>query len=519
VYQYAVPARNADGKEITAYLWLPPEADRVRGVLVGGLTLMEPEFAKDPIIRQACAAEKLAIVYFSPSLDAVFDYKQKNSGELLQKALDDLAEASGYREIAVAPLFPFGHSVSTLFASHVACWNPSRCFGVLLFKGGISLPASDPNASLIGVPILAVKGQFEEFGPGPSGVLRDFEDREASWKGMRDRLLELRAKDSRHLVSLIVEGGASHFAWSEPVARYVALFIRKAAQRRIPDWPVDSKTPPKLNEIDLAAGALSTPNLGTPGDQSAAAYKDFKGDPGKAFWHLDLELAKACDAFHAGMFDRKPQFVTFADPKSGKPIFVGHDLRLRLGANWVGADTFQVAGAFLDKAPDKYPKVEGPVGHADGPIRFRVFGGAVEQVSPDTFRVSMDGRGRIRADILAYNPGDATYRRAEQQGRISLPERLTRGSQQTITFPPVGAPKIDGPPVKLQASSSAGLPVRYYVESGPAVVEGDVLKLAEIPKRAGFPLKITVVAYQYGSAVEPLVQSAEPARQVVIVRK
>ena len=519
VYQYAVPAKNADGQPIMAYLWIPPEAERVNGVLVGGLTLMEPEFAKDPIIRQACAAEQLAIVYFAPSLDALFNYKEKNSGDLLQKALDDLASASGYREIAVAPLFSYGHSVSTIFARNVAFWKPTRCFGVLLFKGGMGFPANDPEASVLGVPILSVKGQFEEFGPGPSGVLRDFEDRETAWKGTRDGLLRLREKDDRYLVSMLAEGGATHFAWSEPVARYVALFIRKAAQRRIPEWPVDAKQPVRLREIDPKSGALTSGNIGKPADQAAAPYAQFKGDPRKAFWHLDVELARANVAFHAGMFDKQSQFVTFADPKSGKPIFVGHDLRLRLGVHFVGAGTFRVAGTFLDKAPDKYPKTAGPVGHAAGPVRFRVFSGAIDQVAADTFRVSMDGRGRIRADILAYHPGDATYRYAEQQGRISLPERLTKGKTQAITFPPLGPLKTASPPLRLKATSDAGLPVRYYVESGPAVIEGDTLKLAEIPKRATFPLRITVVAYQYGSAIEPLVQSAEPVKQVLAVEK
>jgi hypothetical protein len=518
VFQYAVPATNASGKESTAFLWVPPAADRIRGVLVGGLTLMEQHFASDPLIRDACAAEKLAIVYCVPSLDALFDYKGKDSGALLQKALADLAAASGYREIAVAPLFSYGHSVSSIFAGSVAYWNPTRCFGVLLFKGGLGRPAGDPGATIAGVPVLAVKGQFEEFGPGPSGNLRDFEDRETAWKTMRDALLARRGEDDRHLMTLLVEPGASHFAWSEPVARYVALFIREAAQRRIPDWPPDAKEPVRLNEIDPKTGALTSSSIGKP-DAGPAAYADFKGDPRKAFWHLDLELAKASDAFHAAMLARKPQFVTFADPKSGRPIFVGHDLRLRLGIHWVGPDTFRVAGTFLDKAPDKYPKVEGPVGHAEGPVRFRVFCGTVEPVAPDTFRVGLNGRSPVRADILAYHPGDATHRYAEQQGRLSLPARLDKGKPQKITFAEISPLRPGGPPVKLQATSDAGLPVRYYVESGPAVIEGDALELAEIPKRAAFPLKLTVVAYQYGSAVEPLVQSAEPVRQVIEIRK
>lgn len=519
VYQYAVPAKNGKGQDITAFLWIPPDAERIRGVLVGGLTLMEAAFAADPIIREACAAEKLAIVYFYPSLDALFDYKDKNAGGLLEKALTDLAETSGYREIAVAPLLSYGHSVSTIFARNVGFWKPSRCLGVFLFKGGMGFPSNDPEATILGVPILLVKGQFEEFGPGPSGVLRDFEDRETAWKGSRAGLLGLRWKDDRYLVSLLVEPGATHFAWSEPVARYVALFIRKAAKRRIPDRPAGAEGPVPLREIDPETGALTSGSMGKPGEEVAAPYHEFKGDPQAAFWHLDLELARAHDAFHAGMFTKKPQFVTFADPRNGKTILVGHDLRLRMGVYWVGPGTFRVAGTFLDRAPDKYPRTDGPVGHAPGPVQFRAFGGAIEQVAPDTFRVRLDGRQGIRAEVLAFHPGDATYRYAEQQGRISLPRRLDKGKPQDITFPEIGRMKPGSPPVKLRATSDAGLPVRYYVESGPAVIEGDTLRLVEIPRRATLPLRVTVVAYQYGSAVEPRVQSAEPVKQVLVVEK
>jgi hypothetical protein len=515
VYQYAVSAQDVAGKEITAYLWVPPEADRVRGVLVGGQTLMEPAFAGDPGIRQACAAEKLAIVYFSPALDAQFDYKTKDSPARLQKALDDLAEVSGYRELAVAPLFPFGHSVSSIFASRVVCWNPGRCFGALPFKGGLSLPPDDPQATVAGVPLLVIKGQFEEFGPGPSGALRDFEDRETAWKGMREILLGLRAKDERNLIAYLVEPGASHFAWSERLAPYVAAFIREAARQRIPDWPMDAKEPVKCREFDPSTGALTSGDIGK--DGLAARYGEFKGDKAKAFWHLNIELARMADALHADLSVKRPQFVTFADPKTGKPILVGHDMRLRLGPTWVGPDTFRVAGTFLDKVPDKYPKVEGTVGHADGAVQFRAFGGTVDQTGPDTFRVSPDGRGRIRAEIMAFHPGDATYRYAEQQGRMGLPEQLKQGKPQTITFPPVARLRASGGSARLQATSDSGLPVRYYVESGPATVEGDTLRPAGWPRRAKGPVKVTVVAYQYGSAVEPFVQSAEPVRQVIVM--
>ncbi len=517
IFQYAVPVETAEGRPATALLWIPPGADRIRGVLVGGHILMEEAFAQDPLIREACAAERLAIVYGLPHPDAVFDDDRGDAARRLQGVLDALAAASGYGEIAVAPLFPYGHSVGSLFAKHVAYALPARCFGALPFKGGFGPPGGSPEASAAGVPMLAVTGQFEEFGPGPSGVLRDFEDREAAWTGVRDAILRERGRDARNLMSLLVEPGATHFAWSEPVARYVAAFLRKAAQARIPDGPAGAKEPVVCREIDPARGALTGAEPGRPGNAPAAVPAEFTGGPKTAFWHLDLELARAWEVFHAGMRDRKPQFVTFADPASGQAIRSGHDLRLRLKPDWVGPDRFRVAGTFLAATPDKYPKGDGPAGHADGPIRFRVFSGPAEAAGPGLFRVRPDGRAGGRIGLLAFHPGDAVFRYAEQPGLASIPDRLTEGRAQAIDFPPVEGLRSGGPPVPLKAVSDAGLAVRYYVESGPAVVEGDRLRVAAVPRRARFPLKVVLVAYQYGSAVEPRVRSAEPVRQVLAV--
>jgi hypothetical protein len=49
------------------------------------------------------------------------------------------------------------------------------------------------------------------------------------------------------------------------------------------------------------------------------------------------------------------------------------------------------------------------------------------------------------------------------------------------------------------------------------VVEGDVLKIRDVPPRAKLPLSVEVTAYQWGSAVEPLVQTATPVTRTVSV--
>jgi len=83
VFQYTA-AVTTDRGESAAFLWVPPGARQVRGVVAGGMTLMEREFAKDARIRQACADQQLAIVFLKCGLGRAD----------LQAVLDDLAKVS-----------------------------------------------------------------------------------------------------------------------------------------------------------------------------------------------------------------------------------------------------------------------------------------------------------------------------------------------------------------------------------------------------------------------------------------
>jgi hypothetical protein len=138
--------------------------------------------------------------------------------------------------------------------------------------------------------------------------------------------------------------------------------------------------------------------------------------------------------------------------------------------------------------------------------------GALEPVGPDTFRVWGGG------GVLAYHPGDAAYRYTEQLGRYNAP-KLDKGKPQTITFVLPATAKAAEFPLKLAATSDSGLPVRLVVASGPAVIRDGKLELVEVPKRAKWPLQIEVQASQFGSAVEPFVQTALPVRQIIQVER
>jgi hypothetical protein len=89
----------------------------------------------------------------------------------------------------------------------------------------------------------------------------------------------------------------------------------------------------------------------------------------------------------------------------------------------------------------------------------------------------------------------------------------TDGAEQRISFPKIADQKAGAKLVKLAATTDARLPVHYFVREGPAEVDGATLRLTAIPPRAKFPVKVTVVAWQWGRAAGPKVKTAERVEQ------
>ena len=182
--------------------------------------------------------------------------------------------------------------------------------------------------------------------------------------------------------------------------------------------------------------------------------------------------------------------------------------------------TFKVQGDFLAEMPaGTYPRRR-KVGTCRGthqvPRYYRAGNPGRKGNLPRSIRPRHTG-GPIW--IQEEHPGDDQYRRAVQPGQMVIPQKLAKGKPQSITFPKIENQKAGVKSVKLQATSDSGLPVDYYVVAGPAEVEGGFLKLTPIPTRSKYPLKITVVAYQWGRTIEPLFQSAEPVEQCFVIEK
>ena len=99
MYQWAIDVPRPDGKTCRAHVWIPPSAERIRGILIGG----ESSIAGDPAIRKACEDEGLAII--RAGIDGIFNYKKGPGPEIFLKTLDMVAETTGYSEIARARSF------------------------------------------------------------------------------------------------------------------------------------------------------------------------------------------------------------------------------------------------------------------------------------------------------------------------------------------------------------------------------------------------------------------------------
>jgi hypothetical protein len=65
----------------------------------------------------------------------------------------------------------------------------------------------------------------------------------------------------------------------------------------------------------------------------------------------------------------------------------------------------------------------------------------------------------------------------------------------------------------------AGATVDFYVREGPAKVSGNTLTFTTLPPRTKFPVKVTLVATQYGRTIAPLLQTATPVTRTLWIHK
>jgi hypothetical protein len=503
-------------------LWVPIGCKQVRGVVVAQHNLEEIQILENQDFRKALANLGFAEIWVSPGFDHLFRFNE-GAGESFNTMMTDFATASGYSELRYAPIAPMGHSAAASWPYYFAAWNPERTLAALSISGQwpyFRHPAFAPDIwgdrTIDFVPCLETMGEYESAD---------------SWanEGLYERKLHPLMP-----LSMFAGPAQSHFAASTAKIPMLALYLQKAAHYRLPAAsPVDG--PVKLNPIDPTKSGwlVERWHKDKPPVNAAAPVGLYKGDPSQAFWFFDEEMAKATEAYQAQYQGKKVQLLGYVQGDKVAPQSNTHQqVNLRLQPEADGL-TFKLTGTFLDTIPAESPRpaswtglaAGSPVGHAaGGPVAVDIICGPAVKVSPDTFRVQImrglgDKLNRYDIWFTATQPGDDVYKPAVQQGLMQIPARNNKGAEQHITFPEIADMKPSAKPVTLRATSDSGLPVSYYVLAGPAEIDGDKLTLTPVPPRAKYPVTVTVVAWQYGRAVEPTIKTADPMTRTFSVTK
>ena len=210
----------------------------------------------------------------------------------LDRIFEDWAAASKHPEIRGAAILTAGLSASTILMRNLAYVAPDRVFAVLHAAGGNLHEGIPTGKTLSGVPFMAANGEYESC--GPEGGIRPHLGFDTQWYLMGDTMLARRKLDPNHLMSLVVVPGKGHTAWNQELG---ALFMRKAAQYRLPKEKRDGSTPTQCVPLRAEDGWLTDRNVKYP-EYEPAAYADYKGDKSQAFWHLDEETARAVCTYH-----------------------------------------------------------------------------------------------------------------------------------------------------------------------------------------------------------------------------
>lgn len=526
VWQWSIPVRNSAEHhgEVRAWLWIPANCEHVCGVVVAQHNMEEISILENPKFRTALAEMHFAEIWVAPSFDHLFRFNQ-GAGDTFNGMMEDLAAASGYSELNFVPIVPLGHSAAASWPYYFAAWNPGRTLCALsvsgqwpYFRNKDFAPDIWGDRTIDYVPCLESMGEYESANTW---------SREGLWERQKHPFLPL---------SMLSNPGQGHFASSDAKVEYLALYIKKSVKYRLPkDW--NGTAAPTLTPINpTKTGWLSDKwRLDQKPVAPSAPVKDYKGDPKEAFWFFDEDLAQATEKYEAQYRGLKPQLVGYLQNKkfvTQKETHLQLDLKFEPEADGV---TFKLQGAFYDLVPagsSRLPQWTGlpvgsPLSHANaGTILIDVICGPVIKSSADIFTVDFQKETLLDTNAKNYelvfaatHPGDAGYKPAVQQAHMFIPARNTQGMEQHISFPEIPDQKAGAESLKLNAVSDANVPVHYFVREGPAEIEGDRLQFLPIPPRAKFPLKVTVVAWQYGHTSEPKLKTADPVEQSFYVGK
>jgi hypothetical protein len=262
--EYGACVRN--NKQPDVLVWTPPKARRLRALLIIIANTDSKHFGEHGTLRKVAAKREMGVVYLRCG-EVIDDLSRRRPGKndtIIQGILDAVAKETGIAEFRHAPWIPFGKSSMGRFPFWMAWAYPERTIAGISYHGETPTWPPAPWANLDGESVLyaSVNGETEWGG---------------TWnRHVRPSLLNYRAQQNwlPHQVIVYDVGhgnypdthGSPGWGKSFPdrvtcidVWDYLALFVDKAIEARVPNGSYPTRGPVKLNQLEESTGWLIDP--------------------------------------------------------------------------------------------------------------------------------------------------------------------------------------------------------------------------------------------------------------------
>lgn len=520
IWQWSVAVRTEknDKPNSQAYLWVPEHCGRIKAFIFAQNNMEELSILENKAFRAQLAKMDIAEVWVSPAYNLSFDFS-RGAGKTFDAIMFDLAGASGYKDLATAPFIGLGHSAAANAPYNMAVWKPERALAALSISGQWPYfrdPKFAPDIwgdkNLDFIPCLETMGEYEAADSWSS-------------EGLRER------ETHPYLpLSMLACPGEGHFAATQDKIDFLAFYIKKVMRYRLRK----KGGHPVLIPIDPTKSGWLVEKWGrhNPPSVQPAPVKYYKGNKADAFWFFDRETALRVISFQEKYQGLQVPLVGYLNNGNfikQSPSHQQVDLKFQSLSDGI---TFKVYAAFYDTVPGGSPRpamwseknAGDKVKHPERPnITINKITGPVIRLDENTFQISP--RAGFFPDPHSYegwfaavSSSDQYFKPAVQQSLMRIPPINKAGIPQHIDLRPIADVRRGTVSIPLSTSSDAGLPVGFYIAEGPAEVRNGSVFLTTIPPRAKYPVKVTVVAWQYGHSGEPKIQTAEPVTRTFWIR-
>ncbi len=490
----------------TLYLWIPENCKKLRGLLILCTNVPEHMLVGHAAIRKACENNDLGIIWSTPSfmnfrktvkdgktLNMAMEYKTTVS--FLQQMLNGLAENSGYAEVATVPWLPMGESGHLLMVDALMEYSPERCIAGVFIKNN-HLPPTNRT-----IPTLVAFGTAQEWGQDAVDIRTRWNDVDKAYES----ILTQRKKNPQWPLSYVIDGSSGHFDCSEKLVNYFANYIQLVTKARLSNDGSNT-----LKPIDINSGFLADIPIPNHEKNVVTNYTNASSTATTWPWFFDKESALEAQSFAAINWKAATQIPAFLNDSGFVAPFVFNGISKIIPSDW-GEDgmTFTVKPILLDKIPDNFKMGAGEklAKAAHTPVIEWVCG-QYKPIGNNKFRVYLDRSWPNTANYIGVRQqGNDSIRSIFQPAGLTLTKNNS-GKPQKITFDKIADVQVGTKSIQLKAVADSDLPVEFYVLAGPAIIENGKVVFTKIPPSTKYPVKVTVVAYQWGKSTEPKVQMA-----------